>query len=338
MVSEMEELRANPDRNAIGTVIEAQLDKGKGPVATVLVQKGTIKFGDIVVSGIASGRIRAMFDDKGKKVKKAGPSIPVQILGLSEVPESGDLVYVVDDEKLARSLAEKQRDRNKEEKVQASDNISLDALFSKIKEGELKDLNIVVKTDVKGTIDAVKTSLEKLSNEEVRVNIIHSGVGGISESDVLLASASNAIIIGFNVRPGPIATEAAKNAGIDVRTYRVIYDAIDDIKAAIKGMLAPKYVEEVLGRAQVRAVFKVPSVGNVAGIYVQNGKITRNSKIRLLRDDVVITEAGINSLRRFKDDVREINTGYEGGLGLENYNDVKEGDILEAFIMKEIAR
>lgn len=338
MVSEMEELRANPDRNAIGTVIEAQLDKGKGPVATVLVQKGTIKFGDIVVSGIASGRIRAMFDDKGKKVKKAGPSIPVQILGLSEVPESGDLVYVVDDEKLARSLAEKQRDRNKEEKVQASDNISLDALFSKIKEGELKDLNIVVKTDVKGTIDAVKTSLEKLSNEEVRVNIIHSGVGGISESDVLLASASNAIIIGFNVRPGPIATEAAKNAGIDVRTYRVIYDAIDDIKAAIKGMLAPKYVEEVLGRAQVRAIFKVPSVGNVAGIYVQNGKITRNSKIRLLRDDVVITEAGINSLRRFKDDVREINTGYEGGLGLENYNDVKEGDILEAFIMKEIAR
>lgn len=338
MVAEMEELKANPDRKAIGTVIEAQLDRGKGPVATVLVQKGTLRFGDIVVSGVSYGKIRAMFDDKGKRIKKAGPSIPVQILGLSEVPESGDMLYVVDDEKTARNYATSLKDRLKEEKVRASENISLEALFGKIQEGEIKDLNLVVKTDVKGTIDAVKNSLEKLGNEEVRVNIIHSGVGGISESDVLLASASNAIIIGFNVRPGQIAIEAAKNQGIDIRTYRVIYDAIDDIKAAITGMLAPKYREEVIGRAEVRAVFKVPSIGNIAGIYVQNGKITRNSKIRLLRNDVVIVEADINSLKRFKDDVREVNTGYEGGVGLENYNDVKEGDVIEAFVMKEIER
>ncbi len=338
MVAEMEELKANPNRKAIGTVIEAQLDKGKGPVATVLVQKGTLRFGDVVVSGVSHGKIRAMFDDKGKKIKKAGPSIPVQILGLSEVPESGDMLYVVDDEKTARNYATSLKDRLKEEKVRASENISLEALFGKIQEGEIKDLNLVIKTDVKGTIDAVRNSLEKLGNEEVRVNIIHAGVGGISESDVLLASASNAIIIGFNVRPGQIAIEAAKNQGIDIRTYRVIYDAIDDIQAAINGMLAPKFEEEVIGRAEVRAVFKVPSIGNIAGIYVQNGKITRNSKIRLLRNDVVVVEADINSLKRFKDDVREVNTGYEGGVGLENYNDIKEGDIIEAFIMKEIER
>ncbi len=338
MVAEMEELKANPNRTAIGTIIEAQLDKGKGPVATVLVQKGTLRFGDIVVSGVTHGKIRAMFDDKGKRIKKAGPSIPVQILGLSEVPESGDTLYVVEDDKTARNYANSLKDRIKEEKVKASENISLEALFGKIKEGEIKDLNLVIKTDVKGTIDAVKNSLEKLSNEEVRVNIIHSGVGGISESDVLLANASNAIIIGFNVRPGQIATEAAKNQGIDIRTYRVIYDAIDDIQAAIKGMLAPKFVEDVIGRAEVRAVFKVPSIGNIAGIYVVNGKITRNSKIRLLRNDVVITEADINSLKRYKDDVREVNTGYEGGVGLENYNDIKEGDIIEAFVMKEVER
>ncbi|MDO5717540.1 MAG: translation initiation factor IF-2 [Tissierellia bacterium] len=338
MVAEMEELKANPNRRAVGTVIEARLDKGKGPVATVLVQKGTLKFGDVVVSGISSGKIRAMFDDKSKSIKKAGPSIPVQILGLSEVPESGDMLYVVEDEKTARNYASSLKDQIKAEKVKASENISLEALFGKIKEGEIKDLNIVIKTDVKGTIDAVKNSLEKLSNEEVRVNIIHAGVGGISESDVLLATASNAIIIGFNVRPGQIAIEAAKNQGVDIRTYRVIYDAIDDIKAAINGMLAPKYEEEVIGRAEVRAVFKVPSIGNIAGIYVLSGKLTRNAKIRLLRNDIVITEADINSLKRFKDDVREVNTGYEGGVGLENYNDLKEGDILEAFIMKEVKR
>lgn len=338
MVAEMEELKANPNRRAVGTIIEARLDKGKGPVATVLVQKGTLKFGDTVVTGQASGRIRAMFDDKGKNVKKATPSIPVQILGLSEVPESGDLIYAVTDEKTARSYAEKVKNQQKEEMIKSSGGVSLDDLFGKIKEGELKDLNIVIKTDVRGTIDAVKGSLEKLSNDEVRVNVIHGGVGGIRETDVMLASASNAIIIGFNVRPSQIASDVAQTENVDIRTYRVIYDAIEDIQKAINGMLAPTFKEEVIGRASVRAVFKVPNVGNVAGVYITNGKVTRNASIRLLRDDVVITEAAISSLKRFKDDVKELNTGYEGGIGIENYNDIKEGDVFEAFVIKEVAR
>lgn len=338
MVAEMEELKANPNRQAVGTIIEARLDKGKGPVATVLVQKGTLKFGDTVVTGQASGRIRAMFDDKGKNVKKATPSIPVQILGLSEVPESGDLIYAVTDEKTARSYAEKVKNQQKEEMIKSSGGVSLDDLFGKIKEGELKDLNIVIKTDVRGTIDAVKGSLEKLSNDEVRVNVIHGGVGGIRETDVMLASASNAIIIGFNVRPSQIASDVAQTENVDIRTYRVIYDAIEDIQKAINGMLAPTFKEEVIGRASVRAVFKVPNVGNVAGVYITNGKVTRNASIRLLRDDVVITEAAISSLKRFKDDVKELNTGYEGGIGIENYNDIKEGDVFEAFVIKEVAR
>lgn len=338
MVSEIQELKANPSRAAIGTVIEAHLDTGRGAVATVLVEKGTLRQGDTVVTGIASGKIRAMFDDKGDNTRTAGPSIPVQILGLSDVPDSGDKLFVVPDDRTAREYADRQKERLKDEKLEASKNISLDALFDQVQEGSVKDLNIVVKTDVKGTIDAVRGSLEKLGNEEVRVNIIHAAVGGITESDVMLANASNAIIIGFGVRPGQIAIEAAKDQGIDIRTYRVIYDAIEDIEAALVGMLDPIYKEEVIGRAEVRAVFRVPSAGNVAGIYVQNGKITRNASVRLLRNDVVIVEAPISSLRRFKDDVRELGTGYEGGIGIENYNDIKEGDSIEAFVMKEVKR
>lgn len=337
-VAEMEELKANPNRAAVGTVIEAQLDKGRGPTATVLVQKGTLRSGDIVVSGVSSGRIRAMFDDRGKKIKKAGPSIPVLILGLSDVPEAGDFIYVAKDEKTARSYAEKAKNFIKADMVKSSSNIKLDDLFNQISDGTIKDLNIIIKTDVRGTIDAVKQSFEKLSNEEVKVNIIHGAVGGITESDVNLAAASNAIIIGFNVRPSQSAIDLANYENIDIRTYRVIYDAIEDIKNAITGMLAPKYVEEVIGRAEVRAIFKVPSVGSVAGIYVLNGKITRNATIRLIRNDIVVHEGEISSLKRFKDDTKELAAGFEGGLGLENYNDVKENDILEAYIMKEVKK
>ncbi|NLV75555.1 MAG: translation initiation factor IF-2 [Tissierellia bacterium] len=336
LVAELQELKANPNRKAVGTVIEAQLDKGRGPVATVLVQKGTLRVGDMVVCGSTSGRIRAMFDDKGKNVKKAGPSIPVMILGLSEVPLSGDILYAVEDEKTARTYAEKKKELDREEQLKATQNVSLDDLFERIQLGEIKELNIIIKTDVRGTIDAIKQSLEKLETDEVKVNIIHGGVGGITESDVMLAAASNAIIIGFNVRPTLNALDIAKEEKVDVRTYRVIYDAIADIEAAIKGMLEPKYEEEVIGRAEVRATFKVPNVGTVAGIYVQDGKITRNSKIRLLRDNVVVFEGNVSSLKRFKDDVKEVLSGYEGGLGLENYNDIKEGDILEAYILKEV--
>ena len=338
LLAEMQELKANPNRNMVGTVVEAQLDKGRGPVATVLVQKGTLKVGDMIVCGSASGRVRAMFDDKGKSTKKVGPSTPVMVLGLSEVPNSGDMVYGVDDEKTARAYANRRKEIIREEQLKSSQKVSLDDLFEKIQLGEIKELNVIIKTDVRGTIDAIKQSLEKLEHEEVRVNIIHGGVGVITETDIMLASASNAIIIGFNVRPTLNALDIAKEEKVDVRTYRVIYEAIDDIKSAIKGMLAPKYVEEVIGRAEVRATFKVPGGGTVAGIYVQQGKVTRNSTIRLLRDDIVIFEGRVSSLRRFKDDVREVLSGYEGGLGLENYNDIKDGDILEAYILKEVER
>lgn len=338
MVSEMEDIRANPNRKAVGTIIEAQLDVGRGPTATVLVQKGTLNSGDNVVSGSSYGRIRAMFDDKGKKIKKAGPSIPVQILGLSEVPEAGSMIYAVKDEKTARKLAEKVKSNLREEMIKPSSSISLDDLFQKIEEGTVKDLNVIVKTDVRGTIDAVKQSLEKLSMDEVNVNIIHGGVGGVTESDVMLAAASSAVIIGFNVRPTQGAMDLAKNEEIDIRTYRVIYEAIDDIKKAVQGMLAPVLVEEVQGRAEVRATFKVPGAGTVAGVYVNNGKITRHSMIRLLRNDIVVFEGEISSLKRFKDDTKELGNGYEGGLGLENFNDIKEGDVLEAYIMKEVTR
>lgn len=338
MVAEMEELKANPDRLAVGTVIEAQLDKGRGPTATILVEKGTLKHSDMVFSGQASGRIRAMFNDQGKQVKKAGPSTPVLILGLNEVPEAGDMIYAVKDEKEARNYAQKIKDHNREEQIKSSSNMNLDELFGKISDGETKDLNIIIKTDVKGTIDAIKQSLIKLSNDEVKVNIIHGAVGGITESDVNLASASSAIIIGFNVRPTQVALDMAKNESIEIRTYRVIYDAIEDVKNAITGMLKPQYQEEVLGRATVRDTFKVPGVGTVAGVYVNTGKVTRNAVVRLLRDEILIFEGPISSLKRYKDDVKELTQGYEGGMGLENYNDIKPGDVLEAYVLNEVQR
>ena len=338
LLAEMQELKANPNRNAVGTIIEAQLDKGKGPLATVLVKKGTLQVGDMVVSGTSTGRVRAMLDDKGKRVKKAGPSIPVMILGLSEVPNAGDLLFACDDEKITRAYAEQKRNHIREEQMKSTQKVSLDDLFERIKLGEIKDLNIIIKGDVRGSIEALRQSLEKLDTEEVRTNIIHCGVGGITESDVMLASASNAIIIGFNVRPNLNAMEVSKREKVDIKTYRVIYEAIEDIQSAIKGMHAPDIVEEVTGRAQVRATFRLPNNSSVAGIYVLNGKIARNGKIRLLRDDIVIFEGDISSLKRFKDDVREVMTGYEAGLGLNNYNDIKEGDIIEAYILKEVER
>lgn len=338
MVAEVEELKANPNRMAIGTVIEAQIDKGRGPVATILVQKGTLNSGDIVISGTSTGRIRAMFDDKGKKIKKATPSMPAVILGLSEVPEAGSFIYAVKDEKTARGYAQRIINVQKENMIASGNKVSLDDLFDKIQDGNLKEIKIIIKTDVRGTVDAVKNSLEKLSNEEVKVNIIHGAVGGINESDVMLAAASNAIIIGFNVRPSQGAIDLSRHENVDIRTYRVIYDAIEDIKLAVKGMLAPTFVEEVIGRAEVRATFKVPGIGTVAGVYVLNGKVTRNAKVRLLRDGIILHEGEISSLKRFKDDAKELLTGYEGGLGIANYNDLKETDIIEAYIDKEVER
>jgi translation initiation factor IF-2 len=338
LVADMQELKANSDRRAVGTIIEAQLDKGKGPLATVLVQKGTLHVGDMVVSGTASGRIRAMLDEKGKNVKKATPSIPVMILGLSEVPNAGDLLFSVENEKAARNIADARKNQIREAQMKQSSKVSLDYLFEKIKLGEVKDLNIIVKGDVRGSIEALSQSLNKLDTEEVRVNLIHGGVGGITESDIMLASASNAIVIGFNVRPNLNAIEVAKKEDVDVRTYRIIYEAIEDIQAAVKGMHAPKIVEEILGRAQVRATFRLPNGNTIAGIYVVSGKITRNANIRLLRDDVVIFDGSVSSLKRFKDDAKEVLTGFEAGLGLENFNDIKEGDNLEAYVLKEVKR
>lgn len=336
LVAEMQELKANPNRKAIGTIIEAKLDKGRGPVATVLVQKGTLSIGNAVVAGTAYGKVRAMMDHKGKRVKKAGPSTPVEILGLSEVPDAGERLYAVEDDKKAREIAENKKEAIRSEQLKSNQKVSLDDLFERIKEGEVKDLNIIIKADVKGSIEAVKQSLVKLSNDEVKVNPIHGGVGAITDSDIMLATASNAIVIGFNVRPTNSAMDIANKENVDVRTYRVIYNAIEDVEAAIKGMLAPEFHEVVLGRAEVRAVFKVPNVGMVAGIYVLQGKITRNAKIRLLRDNVVIHEGTISSLKRFKDDVKEISTGYEGGLGIDGYNDIKEKDVIEAYALEEI--
>ncbi len=337
LVAEMEQLKANPNRSVVGTIVEAQLDKGKGPMATVLVQKGTLRVGDMVVSGSSIGRVRAMFNDREENIKEAGPSIPVVILGLSETPNAGDLIYSVKDEKLAREYAEKKKTQVRELEIRSDHKVSLDDLFERIKLGELKDLNIIVKADVKGSIEALTQSLEKLDTDEVKINVIHGGVGGITESDIMLASASNAIVIGFNVRPNLNAIEVAKSERVDIRTYRVIYEAIEDIESAVKGMHEPKIVEEVTGRAEVRDIFKIPG-GVVAGIYVVNGKIQRSGKIRLLRDDIVMFEGDITSLRRFKDDVREVSNGYEAGLGIESYNDIKKGDFIEAYILKEVQR
>nr|WP_300004568.1 translation initiation factor IF-2 [Tissierella sp.] len=339
LVAEVQELKANPNRKAIGVVVEAQLDKGKGPLATVLVQKGTLKVGDMVVSGTASGRIRAMLDHKGKNMKKASPSIPAVILGLSEVPNAGDLIYVVEDEKTARHYASERKNQLRERQFKLDDRVTLENLFDTIKEGNIQELNIIIKADVRGSMEALRQSLQKLDiKEEVKVNMIHGGIGGITESDIMLASASNAIVIGFNVRPNLNALAIANREKVDIRTYRVIYEAIEDIQKAVRGMLAPDIVEEVLGRAEIRATFRLPTGNSIAGIYIVNGKITRNSKIRLLRDDIVIFEGTISSLKRFKDDVREVASGYEAGIGLDGYNDLKEGDMLEAYILKEVQR
>jgi translation initiation factor IF-2 len=335
LVAELKELKANPNRAARGIVIEARLDKGRGPVATLLVQNGTLKSGDIIVAGTAVGRVRVMTNDKGKSIKEAGPSVPVEITGLAEVPQSGDIFDAVSDEKLARELVEQRKQKEKEEQFKQFQKVTLDNLFDSINEGEVKDLNIIVKADVQGSVEAVKQSLEKLSNDEVRVRVIHGGVGAVSESDVMLANASNAIIVGFNVRPDSVASTLAERDGIDMRMYRIIYDCIEEIEAAIKGMLAPKFRENLLGKAEVRNVFKLSSAGTIAGSYVLDGKVTRNSKIRVVRDGIVITEDEIASLKRFKDDVKEVATGYECGIGLQKFNDIKEGDILEAFIMEE---
>lgn len=336
LVAEMKELKANPDRKAKGTVIEAQLDKGRGPVATVLVQKGTLRVGDIVVAGTAVGRVRAMIDDKGKSVKKAGPSVPVEILGLSEVPEGGDIFYAVDDERKAREVVEARKFKEKQERQKAATTISLDNLFEQIEAGKMKELNIIVKADVQGSVEAVKQSLERISNEEVKVKVIHGAVGAITESDVLLASASNAIIVGFNVRPTPGASDAAAAANVDLRMYRVIYDAIEDIESAMKGMLEPTFREAVIGHVEIRTTFKVSGVGTIGGAYVTDGKIQRNSKVRVVRDGIVIHEGELGSLRRFKDDVKEVAAGYECGLSIEKYNDIKEGDVIEVYVMEQV--
>ncbi len=338
LIADMKELKANPNKPAKGTVIEAQIDKGRGPVATVLVQEGTLNVGDIVIAGTAVGHVRAMVNDKGRRVKTAGPSTPVEILGLSEAPSGGDNFRVVKDEKLARDVAEARRREQKENQFNSTVKVSLDNLFSQIDEGNMKELDVIIKADVQGSVEAVRQSLEKLSNDEVRVRAIHGGVGAINESDVMLANASNAIIVGFNVRPDAGAVSAAERQEVDIRLYRVIYQAIEEIEAAMKGMLDPEYKEVVIGHAEVRQTFKVSGIGTIAGAYVTDGKITRNAQIRIVRDGIVVHEGEIDSLRRFKDDVKEVAESFECGIGIEKFNDIKDGDVLECFVMEEIKR
>ena len=335
LVAEMQELKANPDRRAKGIVIEARLDKGRGPVASLLVQNGTLNAGDIIVAGTSVGRVRVMTNENGIQLKQAGPSVPVEITGLAETPNAGDIFDAVSDERLARQLVEQRKQKAKDELNNAKQKVTLDNLFENLSEGDLKELNIIVKADVQGSVEAVKQSLVKLSNEEVRVSVIHGGVGAVNESDVTLAQASGAIIVGFNVRPDSVAKALAEREGVDMRMYRIIYDCIEEIEAAMKGMLAPKYREVQLGTAEVRSVYKISNVGTVAGCYITNGKVTRASEIRLVREGIVICEDKIDSLRRFKDDVKEVAQGYECGIGLEKFADIKEGDVFEAFIMEE---
>jgi translation initiation factor IF-2 len=333
--AEVLELRANPDRQAVGTVIEAFLDKGRGPIATVLVQKGTLNTGDVLIAGTSIGRVRVMRDDKGKVIKQAGPSVPVEIMGLAEVPNAGDNFAVVADEKLARELVDKRKHEAKEEKFNLYQKVTLDNLFSHIEDGTVKELPLIVKADVHGSVEAVKQSLEKLSSKEVRVRVIHGAVGAVNESDVMLASASGAIIIGFNVRPHPAASESAQRDDVEIRTYRIIYDAIEEIETAMKGMLAPKYREIEQARIEVRNVFKITGSGIVAGCYVQDGKVLRSNEIRVVRDGIVVNVDKIDSLRRFKDDVKEVASGYECGISLQHFSDIKEGDVFEAFMVEE---
>jgi len=336
ITAEMLELKANSSRHAKGTVIEGKLDKGRGPLATLLVQNGTLKTGDSIIVGSTYGRIRAMFDDKGNKIKTAGPSIPVEILGLSEVPAAGDRFNVVKDEKTARNMAETRKSKSREEHFKSSNRVSMENLYSQIQEGAVKELGVIVKADVQGSVEAVRQSLEKLSTDNVKVRVIHFGVGAITETDVILAAASNAIIIGFNVRPDNNAALIGEKEKVEIKTYRVIYNALDDIKAAMLGMLDPVYKEVVLGRVEIRQIYKVSNVGTIAGSYVLTGKITRNSSVRVLRNGIVITESTLASLKRFKDDAKEVAAGYECGLSVEKFNDIKEGDIIEAFIMEEV--
>ncbi len=338
LVAEMEELKANPDKRAVGTVVEAELDKGRGPVATVLVQGGTLKVGDPIVCGVACGKVRAMINSKGKRVKTAGPSTAVEILGLSEVPQGGDQFVAVPSDKIARNVAEKRQQIAREEMLKSNQRMSLDQFFDQMNEGQVKELNIVIKADVQGSVQAVKQSLEKLSNDEVGVRVIHGGVGAINESDVMLAAASNAIIIGFNVRPVPSAESLAEKESVDVRSYTIIYKAIEDIQAAMTGMLDPEYRDEDTGKAEIREVYKISGVGTVSGCYVTSGKIFRNGKVRIVRDGIIIHEGEIQALKRFKDDVKEVNNGYECGMSFVNYNDIKVGDIVEAYITKEVER
>ena len=335
LVAEMQELKANPNLPAHGTIIEAQLDKGRGPVATVLVQRGTLSIGDTIIAGTAYGKVRAMINDRGEKVKKALPSTPVEVLGLNEVPMAGDILDSTD-EKTARSVAEKRLAKRRSEEMQQNAKVSLDDIFQRIQEGELKELNIVVKADVQGTIEALKSSLSNIKNDEVKVVVVHSGVGSITESDVMLASAANALIIGFNVRPDANARKAAETEKVDVRTYRVIYDAINDVEAAIKGMLAPKFKEVIQGRVEVRQLITISKL-LIAGCYVLEGKVTNSSKVRVVRDGIVVHEGEIDSLRRFKDDVKEVVAGFECGITLDKFRDIKEGDIFEVYSMEEVA-
>lgn len=338
LVSEMEELKANPNRRALGTVVEAKLDKGRGPVATLLVQAGTLKIGDPIVVGTTYGRVRAMVNDSGRRVKEAGPSTPVEITGLHDVPQAGDRFMVFEDEKKARQIGEARAQRQLQEQRSVKTRVSLDDLFEQIKQGEMKELNLIVKADVQGSVEALVAALQKIDIEGVRVKIIHAAVGAITESDISLATASNAIVIGFNVRPDANAKRAAESENVDIRLHRIIYNVIEEIEAAMKGMLDPEYEEKVIGQAEVRQTFKVSKVGTIAGCYVTDGKITRDSKVRLIRQGIVVYEGEIDSLKRFKDDVREVAQGYECGVTIKNFNDIKEGDVIEAYVMQEVAR
>lgn len=338
LVADVKDYKANPNRPAKGIIIEAQLDKGQGPVATVLVQNGTLQMGDNIIAGAAAGKVRTLINDKGKRVKKALPATPVEVIGFDELPEAGDILYVITEDRLARQLADKRMQLKRETELQHTQKVTLNDLFAKIKEGEIKELKIIIKADVQGSVEAIRQSLEQLSSDQVKVKVIHGGVGGIGEGDIMFASASNAIIIGFNVRPDPMAKRIAEKENVDIRLYRIIYNIIDDVKKAMEGLLEPEFKEVINGRAAVRVVYKVPKIGNVAGCYLVDGKINRNNDIRLLRDNIVIHEGKIGSLKRFKDDVREVAEGFEFGLGIEKFNDLKEGDIIEAFTMEEVKR
>lgn len=335
LIAEIKDMKANPDRKAKGVVVEAKLDQSKGPIATVLIQNGTLKVADSVIVGLVTGKIRAMIDDKGRKVTSAGPSMPVSIMGLDEVPNAGDVLYAVEQEKLIKLVAEERKNKERENMIKASQKVTLDDVFSKIAEGDMKVLNLIVKADVQGSVEAVKQSLEKLSDEQVRVNVIHAQAGAIKESDIMLAESSNAIIIGFNVRPDSNAKQIAEKSGVDIKLYRVIYEAIEDVEKALKGMLAPKFTEVYLGKAEVREVFKISGVGQVAGCYVTEGKIQRNGKLRIYRDDVMITEGNVLQLKRFKDDVKEVAQGFECGMSIEKFNDIKIGDFIECYLVEE---